>query len=133
MENYVFYEDTDCGGIVFHANYFKFCERARSLIFFKKNYLPENDREGFVVVDIHSKFFIPLEFGDIYRVDTTLVEIRKSSATLKQEVKKIGKVGSEDRIEVLSFQADLKLAYIDYIAKKPKKIPEFLLSIVENI
>ena len=26
----VYYEDTDAGGIVYHANYLKFCERARS-------------------------------------------------------------------------------------------------------
>ena len=26
----VYYEDTDAGGIVYHANYLKFCERART-------------------------------------------------------------------------------------------------------
>ena len=26
----VYYEDTDAGGVVYHANYLKFCERARS-------------------------------------------------------------------------------------------------------
>lgn len=34
MEIRVYYEDTDCGGIVYYANYLKFCERARSNLFF---------------------------------------------------------------------------------------------------
>ena len=28
----VFYEDTDAGGIVYHTNYIKFCERARTAL-----------------------------------------------------------------------------------------------------
>ena len=34
----VYYEDTDSNGIVYHANYIKYCDRARSEEFFKKNY-----------------------------------------------------------------------------------------------
>lgn len=32
----VYYEDTDAGGVVYHSNYLKFCERVRSEIFFNK-------------------------------------------------------------------------------------------------
>ena len=37
MKIRVYYEDTDAGGVVYHSNYLKFCERARSEIFFAKN------------------------------------------------------------------------------------------------
>ena len=30
----VYYEDTDCGGVVYYANYLKFLERARSEIIY---------------------------------------------------------------------------------------------------
>ena len=30
MKMRVYYDDTDAGGIVYHSNYLKFCERARS-------------------------------------------------------------------------------------------------------
>lgn len=36
MKMRVYYEDTDAGGVVYHSNYLKFCERARSEIFFNK-------------------------------------------------------------------------------------------------
>lgn len=34
MKIRVYYDDTDAGGVVYHANYLKFCERARSELFF---------------------------------------------------------------------------------------------------
>ncbi|EDP6863688.1 acyl-CoA thioesterase, partial [Campylobacter upsaliensis] len=37
MKMRIYYEDTDAGGVVYHSNYLKFCERARSELFFKKN------------------------------------------------------------------------------------------------
>ena len=50
MKIRVYYEDTDAGGIVYHANYIKYCERARSELFFEKNMIPtEGDRSSFVV------------------------------------------------------------------------------------
>ncbi len=33
MKMRVYYEDTDAGGVVYHSNYLKFCERARSEFF----------------------------------------------------------------------------------------------------
>lgn len=36
MKMRVYYEDTDAGGVVYHSNYLKFCERVRSEIFFNK-------------------------------------------------------------------------------------------------
>ena len=36
MDLRVYYENTDCGGVVYHSNYLNFCERARSELFFKK-------------------------------------------------------------------------------------------------
>jgi len=40
MKIRVYYEDTDAGGIVYHANYIKYCERARSEHFFARGVMP---------------------------------------------------------------------------------------------
>ena len=40
MKIRVYYEDTDAGGIVYHTNYIKFCERARSEVFFQRGIIP---------------------------------------------------------------------------------------------
>lgn len=72
MTNYVFYDDTDCGGIVYHSNYITFCERARSYIFFENGIFPHEisseESRGFVVRSVDSKFFYPLQFADKYEV-----------------------------------------------------------------
>ncbi|MDY3200170.1 MAG: acyl-CoA thioesterase, partial [Arcobacter sp.] len=36
MKVRIYYEDTDAAGIVYHANFIKYCERARSEIFFRQ-------------------------------------------------------------------------------------------------
>ena len=54
----VYYEDTDCGGIVYYANYLKFCERARSELFFQKGLSPHNNDEFFVVKNVNADYSI---------------------------------------------------------------------------
>ena len=53
----IFYEDTDAGGIVYHANYLKYFERARTsllnLINIDQKQLLEKKNLGFVVRDIN--------------------------------------------------------------------------------
>ena len=57
MKIRVYYEDTDAGGIVYHTNYIKYCERARSEIFFEQGMKPTlGDKSGFVVRDIKACF-----------------------------------------------------------------------------
>jgi acyl-CoA thioester hydrolase len=40
MKTGVYYKYTDLGGVVYHTNYIKYCERARSEVFFQNNMLP---------------------------------------------------------------------------------------------
>ena len=44
----IYYEDTDCGGIVFYANYLKNCEKARKEKFFFLRSLPPQNKKWFV-------------------------------------------------------------------------------------
>ncbi|RAX57522.1 hypothetical protein CCZ01_05945 [Helicobacter monodelphidis] len=82
----VYYEDTDCGGIVYHANYLKFCERARSEAFFQKGRLPESDEYSFVVKKIEAEYFTPAKLGDSLQVFTQTLEVKGASLSLKQEI-----------------------------------------------
>ena len=125
MRNYVFYDDTDCGGIVYHSNYITFCERARSLIFFNEGIMPHvidskdsNNAFGFVVKSIESNFISTLKFGDIYEVKSKIFELKHSSINIAQDIYKLGSVGDfilDSKItktrEILSFSAKIKLAY----------------------
>ena len=49
MKIRIYYEDTDAGGIVYHTNYLKYCERARSEYFFASNIDITSENAHFVV------------------------------------------------------------------------------------
>lgn len=114
MKIRVYYEDTDTGGIVYHTNYIKFCERARSEMFFERGMLPsEGDGSGFVVRNINADFLATSKLGDLLNVTSKILILRKSSLTLLQEVWK------ED---VKVFSMEVLLVYVDNA--KPARIPK---------
>ena len=85
MKFRIYYDDTDAQGIVYHSNFLKFCERARSEIFFS-NGVNFTSNSHFVVSRIDAKFIKPAFLGDIIDVKTTIKEIKKASLILFQEI-----------------------------------------------
>ena len=123
MKIRVYYEDTDAGGIVYHTNYIKYCERARSEHFFSRGMMPgEGDRYGFVVRKINADFLGSAVLGDMLEVKTSIIDATKSSITLLQEI---------TRTEHKLFSMEVLLVYIE--AGKPRRIPEDLLNILQEL
>ncbi len=122
MKIRVYYEDTDLGGIVYHTNYIKFCERARSEIFFKKDMVPTlGEESGFVVRNIHADYLATSTLGDMLNVTTTLKTLKSSSLVLTQEVWKG---------DVKLFSMEVVLVYVS--KGKPSRIPEIFRDIFEG-
>lgn len=122
MKIRVYYEDTDLGGIVYHTNYIKYCERARSEVFFANNISPTlGDRNGFVVRNINANFFATATLGDMLNVTTTLLTLKNSSLTLEQVVW---------RDEVKLFSMEVVLVYLNNM--KPSRIPELFRDIFKQ-
>ena len=110
----VYYEDTDAGGIVYHTNYIKYCERARSEVFFQRGMIPsQGENSGFVVRDIKASFLATSTLGDTLDVTSKILTLKSSSLVLLQEVWK------ED---VKVFSMEVVLVYVD--KGKPNRIPE---------
>ena len=86
MKIRVYYEDTDAGGVVYHANYLKFCERARSELFFERGLSPAIDGGHFVVSQIEASFHSPAKLGDTLIVKNSIIGIKGASLHLKQEI-----------------------------------------------
>lgn len=86
MKIRVYYEDTDAGGIVYHSNYLKFCERARSEIFFKSGKSPAVDGGHFVVKHIEADFIKPAKLGDLLEVKNKIIEMKNASMSLEQSI-----------------------------------------------
>ena len=122
MKIRVYYEDTDAGGIVYHTNYIKYCERARSEIFFERGMTPTlGDSNGFVVRDIKAGFLATSKLGDMLDVTTKIVTKKRSSIVLLQEVWKE---------EVKIFSMEVLLVYIDN--GKPCRIPEIFEEVFDT-
>ncbi|WDL74410.1 YbgC/FadM family acyl-CoA thioesterase [Helicobacter winghamensis] len=116
----IYYEDTDCGGIVYHTNYLKYCERARSEAFFKAGIPPLKDGIGFVVKDMQIEFLSPAKLGDLLEVKTTLLEQKSASLRLSQSILLNNK-------EI--FKSQLTLVCLDSKTQKITKIPLWAKSI----
>jgi acyl-CoA thioester hydrolase len=118
----VYYEDTDAGRIVYHTNYIKYCERARSEVFFKKNMTPTlGEDSGFVVRNISANFLATATLGDMLNVTSKLLSLKSSSLVLIQEVWK-------DKIKV--FSMEVVLVYVN--KGKPSRIPEVFRDTFES-
>lgn len=114
MKIKVYYEDTDCGGVVYHSNYLNFCERARSELFFKKGLSPHKENEFFVVKSLEADYITSAVFGDDLEVKTKLIEKKAASLILFQEIFR-----TEDN--KLLFTMKVKVVYLKNA--KPSKIP----------
>jgi len=122
MKIRVYYEDTDAGGIVYHANYLKFCERARSEFFFSQNLLPIIDESHFVVRNMNCDFIKSAFFADILNVKSYIKEINKASFIMVQEITKE---------EKLIFKTEVTLV----LAKegKPKRIDNNIKDMLQTL
>lgn len=120
MQIRVYYEDTDVGGVVYYANYLKFCERARSDAFFNAGISPHQDNQYFVVKSLDAEYISPAVFGDILDISTKIIEIKKASVELNQ------KIYCENE---LLFTMNVTLVFLNN--KKPAKIPENFTKILE--
>ena len=93
MEIRVYYEDTDCGGVVYYANYLKYFERTRT------HYLEERGlsvaglmSEGTVFVVVHAEvdYRSPARYGDTLVIDTVVSDLSAASFTFVHVVKEKG-------------------------------------------
>ena len=104
----VYYEDTDAGGVVYHANYIKFAERARTEALraagINQSALWDVDNIGFVVRRLSCDYSRPARLDDALMVETRLQEFGKASVSLTQIVKR-----GDDTLATLH----VKLAIID--------------------
>lgn len=112
----VYYEDTDFSGHVYHANYLKYCERARSA-YLRDQGVDQNAMfaEGmtFVVCKIDCEFLRPAKFDDELDVETTLVEMSGARFELAQVVR---------RGDDVVFSAQVTVAIIGKDGR-PQRIP----------
>lgn len=87
----VYYEDTDLGGIVYHANYLKFAERARTdwlrSLGFEQSELSKTSKVLINVYHLEIQFLSPAKLDDLLVVETQISEVKKASLKMNQVIK----------------------------------------------
>ena len=109
------YEDTDFSGFVYHANYLKFCERARSDYLRVKGVDQKAmfaKGEAFVVRRMDCNFLAPSRFEDELTVETDFKEMAGARFELFQTIK---------RAETTLFTTAVTVVLID-VKGRPKRI-----------
>ena len=93
----VYFEDTDFTGLVYHANFLKFCERGRSdfirLLGIDHRSLAspsEGEPSVFVVRRIEIDYLKPARIDEVLEVVTSCAEIGSASLKLAQDVRRDG-------------------------------------------
>ncbi len=81
----VYYEDTDAGGVVYHANFLRFAERARTEWLREIGFNQSNLEVLFVVRKIEIDYLSPGKLDDVITVKTSLQNISRASITLNQD------------------------------------------------
>lgn len=93
MDIRVYYEDTDAAGVVYHASYLKFFERARTEYF--RNHglavseLAANDAI-FPVIRMEIDFRAPARHDELLSITTMPIRVGNSSFTLRQQARRFG-------------------------------------------
>lgn len=86
----VYYEDTDLAGIVYHANYFKFTERARSEwvreLGIDQVRLKQDSGLVFAVRRMEAEYLAPARFDDKLTVETDPQAVTGARAVLRQDI-----------------------------------------------
>lgn len=86
MKTRIYYEDTDANEIVYHANYIKYCDRARTEYFFQNNVSLKNKNEFLVIRGLDAKYYLPARLGDILDVSNKIEKIQEASVGVFHEI-----------------------------------------------
>jgi len=123
----VYYEDTDAGGVVYHANYLNFFERARTEMLrsvgYEQDELVVNQGIIFAVRSAQVDYLSPARFNELLQVSSELTVAKKVSFTFEQVI---------TRGDEVLCKSIFRIACLDAVSMRPKVIPENLLELLKN-
>ena len=120
----VYWEDTDAGGVVYHASYLRFMERARSdwlrSLGIDQSALLQDERRQFAVVEANIRYHRPARYDDMLLISVRVEELRGASIVMQQEVRRDA-AGNE-----LLISATIRAAGLDSDSLRPRPLPALL-------
>lgn len=124
MKIKIYYHHTDCGGVVYYANYLSFLEEARTEYLAEKGVLvKELAGQGtlFVVARQEIDYKFPAFYGDVLQIDSRITSIGGAKIEFEYEIKnQNGQVNSKAKTILVCVDANLK----------PKAIPDQIRKLI---
>jgi acyl-CoA thioester hydrolase len=124
MDIRIYYEDTDAGGVVYHANYLNFAERGRTEFLRELGHQnSELERDFgvlFVVKHIDIEYAKPAFLDDQLRMESVITEMKNSSFIMQQTLY------CESRDNELISDMRVALVTVDTNTIKPVRLPEII-------
>jgi len=122
MEIRIYYEDTDAGGVVYHANYLRYFERARTEYLRDRGLsVGELAASGsiFPVVRLEIDYRAPARHDDLLRIETEVLKVGKTSFTVGQQAVRAvdGKLLADAKVTLVCVNPSMKA----------RRLPEELL------
>jgi acyl-CoA thioester hydrolase len=127
MEIRIYYEDTDCGGVVYYGNYLKYFERART------EYLEERGlsitglmKKGTVFVVVHAEvdYLSPARYGDRLVIETVVSDMTAASFTFSHVIR-------EQESQRVVVEGSARLAATDGNGKV-KRLDKAIIAVVQS-
>ncbi len=125
VEVEIFYEDTDCGGVVYYANYLRYFERARTLAMRGMGIdVAKWAKDGvlFTVIRAQIEYKAPAMYGDILEVETVIRDVKGARLTFDYSI-------TNKRDGRLTVTGATDMACVDS-AMKPRRIPDEITKII---
>lgn len=99
-----YYEDTDLSGIVYHANYLRWFERARSdlvrLLGIDQRAAVEKGEGAYAVADLRIRYARPARLDDAIVIESTRTEMGAASVRILQRATREGELVAEQEVRV---------------------------------
>lgn len=126
----VYYEDTDAVGVVYHAAYLQFMERARTEWLRSLGYEQQGARErhnlGFIVRSLSLDYVKGARLDDLLEVSVTIARRGGASLVFEQEVRRVAD-------GTLCCRGLIKVACVTLDSLKPRPLPQPLLAEINHV
>ena len=123
----VYYEDTDAGGIVYYANYLKFCERARTEWLRGMNMSQSQMLEqhmGFAIKNIKGNYVSSAKLDDLLTITCIPTKVKHASLVIYQQV--------FNQNNELLFEFECSIAFLNMQLKKPMIMPKEAIAYIKQ-
>lgn len=123
----IYYEDTDAGGVVYHARYLHFFERARTEFLREKGFSQQAllaQNLAFVVKKMEIDYKIPARLDDFLIVESKIIELKGAKIVFQQRLLKE---------EICLSEATVVVASVDLGKMRAIAIPNDIFQVLQAV